>query len=77
MGFASRQGGMMATIKVVELIGTSAKSWEDAAHSALERAAKSTRNITGLDLIGQAAEVKEGKITEYRAHVKIAFVVEE
>jgi len=68
---------MASTIKVVELIGTSPKSWEDAAQNALARTAKTTRNITGMDLIGQAAEVKEGKITEYRAHVKIAFVVEE
>lgn len=67
----------MPTIKVVELIGTSTESWEDAVSNALKRASKTTRNITGLDLIGQSAEVKDGEITEYRANVKVAFVVEE
>jgi len=67
----------MAVVKVIEVIGTSENSWEDAVKKALERTAKTVRNITGIDVVGLKAEVKDNKITEYRANVKIAFVVEE
>jgi flavin-binding protein dodecin len=67
----------MTVVKVVELIGTSTNSFDEAVKNALDRANKTTRNITGLDVIGFSAEVKDGKIAEYRANVKIAFVVEE
>ncbi len=67
----------MTVVKVIEVIGTSENSWEDAVKKALERTAKTVRNITGIDVVGLKAEVKDNKITEYRANVKIAFVVEE
>jgi len=67
----------MTVVKVIEVIGTSENSWEDAVKKALERTAKTVRNITGIDVVGLKAEVKENKITEYRANLKIAFVVEE
>jgi flavin-binding protein dodecin len=41
------------------------------------KAAKAVRNIVGVELVGQTAVVEGGRITEYRADVKIAFVVEE
>lgn len=66
----------MAVIKVIELIGCSEKSFEDAVREALDRASKTIRNITGIDVISFKAEVSEGKIKEYRAVVKIAFKVE-
>lgn len=64
-------------VKVIEIIGVSATSFEDAISSALSRTAKTIKNITGLDVLGQTAVVADGKITEYRANLKIAFVVEE
>ena len=64
-------------VKVIELIGISSKSHEDAVAQAVQRTAKTVKNITGVDILGQTAEVKDGKITEYRANVKIAFVVED
>lgn len=67
----------MAVIKVIELVGTSPTSWEDAARNVVAEAAKTVRNITGVNVIGQTAVVKDGDITEYRANVKVAFVVEE
>jgi len=66
----------MAVIKIIELIGTSAVSWEDAVEHALTEAGKTIRNITGVDVVGWKAEVKDGKIVEYKANVKIAFTVE-
>ena len=66
----------MSTVKVVELIGTSTKSWEDAAASAIEEASETVKGITGLEVSAQTARVKDNKIIEYRTTVKIAFLVE-
>jgi hypothetical protein len=67
----------MTVVKIIELIGTSEKSWEDAVQEALNRAAKTVRNVRGIDVVRLKAAVKDNKITEYRANVKIAFIVEE
>ena len=65
----------MSVVKVIELVGTSKVSWEDAAKNAVAEAAKTVRHITGVDVVGQTAVVENNTITEYRANVKIAFVV--
>jgi flavin-binding protein dodecin len=62
--------------KVVELIGSSPRSWEEATANAVAAASRSLRNITGVDVVRTTAKVKNNKITEYRAVVKIAFIVE-
>jgi len=63
-------------IKIIELIGNSPKSFEDAIADGVRRTAKTVRGITGVDVIGQTAEVKDGKIVEYRVNMKVAFKVE-
>jgi flavin-binding protein dodecin len=63
-------------IKVVELVGTSTKSWEDAVQQVVKEASASLRHITGVDLVRHTAHVENGKISEYRATVNVAFVVE-
>ena len=63
-------------VKVVEIIGTSEKSWEDAAKNAVEEAHKTIRGITGVDIVNLTATVKDGKITKYKACCKLAFSVE-
>jgi flavin-binding protein dodecin len=65
----------MPVVKVIELVGTSTVSWEDAAKNAVAEAAKTVRNITGIDVIGQTAVVEDNVIKEFRANVKVAFVV--
>ncbi len=67
----------MAVIKVIELVGISPTSWEDAAKNAVDEAADTLRDIRGLDVMNQTAIVKDGVITEFRDNVKISFVVEE
>lgn len=64
-------------IKIIEVIGVSAKSFDDAVASAVERASKTVKHITGVDVIGQTASVRDGKIDEYRVDLKLAFKVEE
>ena len=66
----------MAVVKVVELVGTSNKSWQDAAEQAVAEASQSLRHITGVDVVNQTAQVNDGKITEYRTTLNVAFVVE-
>lgn len=67
----------MAVIKIIELLGVSEKSWEDAAGNAVREASKTIQGITGLEIVNQTAKVKNGKIVEYRSDVKVAFVVNE
>ena len=66
----------MTVVKVIELVGTSKKSWQDAVEDAIREASESLRHITGVDVIKQTAHVENGKITEYRATLNVAFVVE-
>ena len=66
----------MAIIKIVEVVAESAKSWEDAAQNAVNNASKTVKNITGIDIIGFKASVKDNSIVNFKAHCKIAFVVE-
>ena len=66
----------MPVIKVIEVLGVSDKSWEDAATEALKGATKSVRNVSGLEIISQTAKVKDGGITEYHSTCKVAFRVE-
>lgn len=67
----------IAVVKVVELIGSSPNSWQEATANAVEAASQSLRNITGVDVQRCTAKVKNNKIVEYRADVKIDFVVEQ
>ncbi len=62
-------------IKVIELVGQSPKSWEAATQEAVSKAGKTVKEIVGVDVVGHTAVVKNGKITQYRADVKIGFVV--
>jgi flavin-binding protein dodecin len=74
--FNTRRSQAMAIVKVVELVGTSKKSWEDAVHQVAKEASGSLRHITGVDVVHQTAHVEDGKISEYRATVHVAFAVE-
>ncbi len=62
--------------KVIELIGSSPKGWDDAAANAVKEAAKTIEHIKGVYLKGCTAKVDGDRIVEYRANVKISFVVE-
>ena len=67
----------MTTIKVIELIGTSDKNWEEAANNAVKEANESVKGITGLEVVAQTAKVNGGEIVEYRTNVKVAFLVQD
>ena len=62
--------------KVVTIIGTSPESFARAAETAVQEAAKTLRGITGADVVSMSCGVQDGRITEYRTTVNIAFGVE-
>ena len=68
------EGEIMESIyKVIELIGTSPNSWEEAARNAVETASKSLENIRIAEVIELDMKVEEGKVIAYRARVKVSF----
>jgi flavin-binding protein dodecin len=62
--------------KVIELVGTSTESWEKAASVAVERAAKSLRELRVAEVVELDMVIDDGKITAYRAKVKVSFKYE-
>jgi flavin-binding protein dodecin len=64
--------------KVIEIIGSSESGWEQAAQVAIDEAKKTVHKIHGLEITDMTAKVDPdtGKISEYRAAVKISFAVE-
>lgn len=67
---------MSTVVKVTELVGQSKQSWQDAVANAVREAAKTVRNITGVEVYNMTADVSNGEIVEYKANVKIAFAVD-
>ena len=66
----------MSVVKIIELVGSSPKDWEDATKNALAEAAKTVKNIKSVYVKSCKAKVENNKIVEYRANVKFAFVVQ-
>lgn len=62
--------------KVVELIGTSPSSWEEAAAAAVERASTSLRDLRVAEVVELDMQLEEGEIRSYRAKVKVSFKYE-
>ncbi len=59
--------------KVIELVGTSTDSWEKAAAAAVERAAKSLRDLLIAEIIELDLQLENGSVRSYRAKVKVSF----
>ena len=66
----------MTVVKIIELIGSSQTNWEDAVKNALAEAARTVDNIKSIYVKSCKAKVENNRIVEYRANVKIAFVVQ-
>ena len=64
----------MAVVKIIELVGSSKKSSDDAAQQALKQAQTSLRNIRALDIVSTG--LRGENLDEFRAHVRVAFLVE-
>lgn len=62
--------------KVIELIGTSTESWEKAAKTAVDRASKTLRDLRVAQVVELDMALEDGKISAYRAKVKLSFKFE-
>jgi dodecin len=62
--------------KVVEVIGTSTKSWEEAASNAVARAAETLRDLRIAEVVKQDMKVENGKVVAYRTRVLLSFKYE-
>ena len=67
----------MKVVKVIELLAESSEGWEQAAQDAVTHAAKTIRNIRSVYVQDMQGVVENNKIVQYRANVKISFVIEE
>lgn len=59
--------------KIIELVGTSTKSWEDAAKTAVETAGKSLEELRIAEVSELDMQLNKGKVMSYRARVKVSF----
>jgi len=64
----------MAVVKIIELVGSSKTSSDDAVAQALAEAKKTLRNIKAVDVVSTG--LRGDSLDEWRAHVRIAFLVE-
>jgi flavin-binding protein dodecin len=62
--------------KIVELVGSSSVSWEDAAKAAVETAGKSLRDLRIAEITQMDMKIENGKVAAYRARVKLSFKYE-
>jgi hypothetical protein len=67
----------MAVASVSTITAASRESWQDAVLQGFERARKTLRNITGLQVLEEKARVEDGEITEYLVTMQVIFVLEE
>ena len=65
----------MAVLKVIEIMASSEKSWEDAAATAVKTAGKTVKEIRSVYIQDMSAVVTRNKITEFRVTAKISFEV--
>ncbi|NUN47323.1 MAG: dodecin domain-containing protein [Candidatus Brocadiae bacterium] len=66
----------MAVARVTELVASSDKGFEDAIKAGVDRAAKTLRGITGVEVTKQAIKVEKNKVKEYRVHLSVTFILE-
>jgi dodecin len=62
--------------KIIELVGSSEVSWEDAAKKAVETASKSLRELRIAEIVQQDVKVEDGKVTAFRVRIKLSFKYE-
>lgn len=64
----------MSVVKIIELVGSSNKSSDDAVQNALKDAQKTLRNIKAVDVVSTG--LRGENLGEWRAHVRVAFLIE-
>jgi len=63
------------TYKLIELVGTSTESFEDAVNNAVKEAAKTIKNMAWLEVVEQRGHIADGEVSEYQVKVKLSFKI--
>lgn len=63
----------MSIYKVIEVIGTSEVSWEEAAKSAVERAGKTLEDLRVAEVVSQDVKIENGTVVAYRTKLSLSF----
>ena len=66
----------MGVVIIRELVGSSPRSWSDAAQQAVAAASRTVRNIREIEVVKSSARVENGQIVEYRVELKLHFEYE-
>jgi dodecin len=59
--------------KIIEIVGTSSKSWEDAAKAALETASKTLEDLRVAEVVKQDVVIENGKVSAFRIRLTVSF----
>lgn len=59
--------------KIIDIVGSSSKSWEDAASTAIERASKSLRDLRIAEVVKQDIKIESGKPAQFRTSLRLSF----
>jgi len=73
---AKKKAAVDTVYKVVEVIGTSTESWEEAARNAVQTAAETLRDLRIAEVVKQDMKVEEGKVVAFRTRVLLSFKYE-
>jgi len=63
----------VGVIIIREMVGTSPRSWSDAARQAVATASRTVRNIRTIEVVKSTARIEDGEIVEYQVELKISF----
>ncbi|TSE08184.1 MULTISPECIES: dodecin family protein [Aquimarina] len=65
----------MAIVKVIEIIASSEKGWEDATRNGIKQAGKTVKNIKSAWVSDQKVMIKDNEVSEYRVNLKVSFEI--
>lgn len=69
--------GNFKVASVIELIGESTESWEDAVRNAVDAASKTVKHISGIEVLNLTATVENGQVSRFKADIHLAFAVDD
>jgi flavin-binding protein dodecin len=69
----TKRRGLMSVYKLIEIIGTSSQSWEDAALSAVKTARRTLRDLRVAEVIAQDMDIAEGDDVTFRTKLRVSF----
>ena len=68
---------MVNTYKIIEVVGSSEKSWEDAAQTAITSASKSVKDLRIAEVVEMDMKIEDGNVITYRTKLKLSFKIAE